>query len=523
MVTETPARGASLRRDGARLRRWARVLLLAAACALVSGCATPYLLQAAAGEWRLLHRRQPIDSLLADASTPPALRSHLEEVRAAREFASSELGLPDNASYRSYADIGRPYVVWNVVAADEFSVEPKRWCFPVVGCVAYRGYFGERRAREYANALAVRGFDVVVDGVPAFSTLGRFADPVLSSMLPYGDDALAATIFHELAHQLLYLRDDTEFNEAFATTVENAGLERWLTHQGAAERLRRFRALQADEAAVAGLLANTRARLARLYASGAARDEMRARKAEAFTALAAGIRALERREGVGYPLYDQWIAEGLNNARLVSVSTYFGCLPGFSRVLERSGGDLKRFYAAVRELARLPRAQRHARLCVSPVGEMAALVVRRAASAGDRPIGRRSIRIEVGRQQREHRPRLDAEPSTAVLAAHRIEGERAEVVEGEGLAGQQPQDEALQPCDDIGQRDDPTGEPRHACREAHDLFEGQHLRAAQLIGLTRAAVPIERAQQGLDDIEDADGREASPGAGERQYSGAEAQ
>src|SRR5438876_7211762 len=229
MVTETAARGARDPGDAAGVVRGVRALLLGAACVLLSGCATPYLLQAASGEWQLLHRRVPIDSLLADPRTPPALRGHLEEVRAAREFASRELHLPDNASYRSYADIGRPYVVWNVVAAPEFSAEPKRWCFPVAGCVAYRGYFHERRAREFAAALAVRGFDVAVDGVPAYSTLGRFADPVLSSMLRYGDDELAATIFHELAHQLLYVRDDSQFNEAFASTVEDEGLERWLS------------------------------------------------------------------------------------------------------------------------------------------------------------------------------------------------------------------------------------------------------------------------------------------------------
>jgi predicted aminopeptidase len=367
MVTETPACGASDRGGAARVVRSFRVLLLGAACALLSGCATPYLLQAASGQWQLLHRRVPIDSVLADPHTPPALRAHLEEVRAAREFASRELHLPDNASYRSYADIGRPYVVWNVVAAPEFSVEPKRWCFPVAGCVAYRGYFRERRAREFAARLAVRGFDVAVDGVPAYSTLGRFADPVLSSMLRYGDDELAGTIFHELAHQLLYVRDDSEFNEAFATTVEDEGLERWLEHQGATERLRQLRERQADAAAFAGLMAQARARLARLYASDAPRDEMRMHKAAAFATLAADMRALEHQQGVSYPLYEEWIAEGLNNARLASVSTYFGCLPGFRRVLAESGNDLTRFYAAVRELARAPRAQRHARLCNPPV------------------------------------------------------------------------------------------------------------------------------------------------------------
>ena len=348
-----------------------RALLLAAACTLLYGCGTLYLMQAASGQWQVLRERVPIETLLADPHTPPALRAHLEEVRAAREFASRELGLPDNKSYRSYADIGRPYVVWNVVAAPEFSVSPKRWCFPIAGCVAYRGYFREQRAREFAAALAVRGYDVSVDGVPAYSTLGRFADPVLSSMLRYGDDELAATIFHELAHQLLYVRDDSEFNEAFATTVEDAGLERWLNSQGASQRLQQLRERQEHAAAFVSLLAQSRSRLALLYASGVARDEMRAGKAQILGTLAADIRALELREGASYPLYEEWIAEGLNNARLASVSTYFDCAPGFTRLLAQAGDDLARFYAAARELARQPRALRHARLCTAPQANIA--------------------------------------------------------------------------------------------------------------------------------------------------------
>ena len=261
-------------------------------------------------------------------------------MRAAREFASRELGLPDNKSYRSYADIGRPFVVWNVVAAPEFSVHPRRWCFPVAGCVAYRGYFHKARARDFALSLEAQGFDVALDGVPAYSTLGKFADPVLSSMLRYGDDQLAATIFHELAHQLLYVRDDSEFNEAFATTVEDAGLERWLAQQGAPQRMQRFRAAQADEAAFVALLARFRGELAGLYASGAAPAEMRERKAAILARLAADIRALERSQGGGYALYEEWIGEGLNNARLASVATYFDCVPGFRRLLAESGGDL---------------------------------------------------------------------------------------------------------------------------------------------------------------------------------------
>ncbi len=311
----------------------------------------------------MLHERVPIEQVIADPDTTPAVRAHLEEVRAARQFASQELALPDNDSFRSYADIGRPYVVWNVVAAPGYSVRPKHWCFPVAGCVAYRGYFHEQSAREFALGLEAQGFDVAIDGVPAYSTLGKFADPVLSSMLRYGDDDLAATIFHELAHQLLYVRDDSAFNEAFATTVEDVGLERWLAHQGAVRRMQAFRESQQREQELMRLLASTRARLEELYASERPRPQMAVLKAEAFTQLAADMRALERREGGAVPLYEDWIARGLNNARLASVATYFECVPGFMRLLHEQDDDLPRFYAAARRLAAQPRAERHARLC----------------------------------------------------------------------------------------------------------------------------------------------------------------
>jgi predicted aminopeptidase len=339
---------------------------LAGACLLLPGCGTLYLTQAAHGEWSVLHAREPIDKVLADPHTPPELRARLTQVRAAREFAVSELGLPDNDSYRSYADIGRAYVVWNVVAAPEFSVEPRRWCFPVAGCVDYRGYFHEREARDFALELEAQGFDVVVEGVPAYSTLGKFGDPVLSSMLRYSDDELAATIFHELAHQLLYVRDDSEFNEAFAITVEDTGLERWLAHQQQTARMQTFREDQAHEQAFLELLAHTRAQLVRLYASGVPHAEMRERKAQAFARLATDMRALERRQGETYPLYEEWIAAGLNNAHLAAVATYYNCVPGFVRLLEREDNDLERFYAAVRELAKEPRATRHTQLCAQP-------------------------------------------------------------------------------------------------------------------------------------------------------------
>src|SRR5579862_1268349 len=309
MLTETPGRG---------------VLLAAAACTVLSSC---YLMQAAVGQYRVLHARAPIDALIAAPATDPKLRARLTEVHAAREFASRELGLPDNASYRSYADIGREFVVWNVVAAPEFSLQPRHWCFPVAGCVAYRGYFHEQRARQLALELEARGFDVVVEGVPAYSTLGRFADPVISSMLRYDDDELAATIFHELAHQLIYVKNDSEFNEAFATTVEEVGLGRWLEFRGAAQRIGRFREEQRQEAALLALLAPARVRLAALYASAVSAGEMRERKRALLAQLGVDVGDLERREGVHYPVYDQWIAAGLNNAQLASLATYYACVP----------------------------------------------------------------------------------------------------------------------------------------------------------------------------------------------------
>jgi predicted aminopeptidase len=407
-----------------------RALLTGALCGLLGGC---YLMQAANGQYRLLHARVPIDTLLADPGTPPELRARLTEVHAARTFASHELALPDNDSYRSYADIGRPFVVWNVVAAPEFSLQPKRWCFPVAGCVAYRGYFHEQRARDLALELEARGFDVVVEGVPAYSTLGKFADPVISSMLRYDDDELAATIFHELAHQLIYVRNDSEFNEAFATTVEEVGLTRWLERQGEAQRIGRFHTEQEREAALLALLKAARARLAALYESGAPVAELRERKRQLLAELAADIRALERRQGVHYPVYDEWIAAGLNNAQLAAVATYYDCVPGFKRLLATENDDLARFYAAVRELAKQPRDERHALLCgVQSPG----LAVR--GPAQQRELRLRVVAAEVGGQHGQHVLRLDPESRATVLLAHTVDGERMEVVEREGLTGQQP-------------------------------------------------------------------------------------
>jgi predicted aminopeptidase len=274
------------------------------------------------------------------------------------------LGLPDNKSYRTYSDIGRSYVVWNVVAAPELSVTPVHWCFPVVGCVAYRGYFKEKSARDFGAHLRARGFDVVVEPVPAYSTLGRFADPVLNTMIEYGDTELAAIIFHELAHQLLYVAGDSSFNEAFATTVEEQGLKRWLISRGQLEELRRYEASRVRQLQYLTLFRRTRAQLASLYASKVPADTMRERKHALLEQLAKDMRSLEqsqhRRSG-----YDDWLEQGLNNAHLASLATYYDCVPGFERMLQEQNGDLERFYAAVRELSHQPKAQRDAAVCTA--------------------------------------------------------------------------------------------------------------------------------------------------------------
>jgi len=342
--------------------RCLRLLGLIAPLATLAGCGTLYLAQAAQGQWRVLRARQPIIRVVQSPQTPPELRARLIELRDAREFASRELGLPDNGSYRSYADIQRRFVVWNVVATPALSVRPLHWCFPIAGCVAYRGYFSERRARDFALTLRSRGYDVTVGGVPAYSTLGHFADPVLSSMLPYGDTELAAMVFHELAHQLVYVAGDTEFDEAFAVTVEQVGLERWLRVRARQQDLELYRAQRAEQTEFVALFRQGRERLARLYRLQLESQAMRQRKQILLDGLSSDIRALGRKYG-GQTLYGEWLKEGLNNAHLVSVASYYDCVPGFEWLLAQQHGDLAAFYAAVRRLAGRPRAERHAQLC----------------------------------------------------------------------------------------------------------------------------------------------------------------
>jgi predicted aminopeptidase len=337
--------------------RAAFVVILVAAAA--SGC---YLLQSVEGHLSLMSKREPITRVIARESTPPALRSQLEAVAAIRDFAIRELGLPDNGSYRSYADVGRRYVVWNVVAAPEFSVDAKEWCYPIVGCVAYRGYFVEARARGFAAKLRGQGLDVEIGGVAAYSTLGHFNDPVLSTMMDWNDVELAAIIFHELTHQLLYVSDDSSFNEALATTVEEEGVRRWLRAQGRDADLAERAVQQQHYLKVIELLNATRAELRAIYAGGLPPLAMREKKRAAFAALRASFAALKAGWG-GHAPFEAWFAEDINNAHLASIATYFDCVPGFERELKAAGGNLPAFYARVRVLAKLDQEKRDSSVC----------------------------------------------------------------------------------------------------------------------------------------------------------------
>jgi predicted aminopeptidase len=341
----------------------AAVVRVSAAVALITcfsgGC---YLLQSAQGHLSLMAKREPIAEVIDKPDTPPALRSQLQAVTSIRDFASRELKLPDNGSYRTYADVRRPYVVWNVVAAPEFSVEPKESCYPIVGCVAYRGYFVEKRARRYADQLRARGLDVVVGGVAAYSTLGHFDDPILNTMTDWNDVELASIVFHELTHQLLYIPNDASFNEALATTVEEEGVRRWLQQQGREKDLAQHLLEQQRYVQVIGLLNATREQLRDLYASGEPVEQMRSDKKATLSTMRESYAGLKAEWG-GHAPFDAWFAGDINNAHLASIATYYTCVPGFQRELAAVNADLPAFYRRVKQLAKMDQKTRDELVC----------------------------------------------------------------------------------------------------------------------------------------------------------------
>nr|NLU59606.1 aminopeptidase [Pseudomonas sp. BIGb0427] len=326
------------------------------AIGLLSGCASvSYYGQLASGQWQLLQARQPVAELVADPATDSKLRQQLLHAEQARAFASAQLKLPDNRSYRVYADIGRPFVVWNVFATPELSLEPQTHCFPIAGCVAYRGYYNQGAARGAAALQKQQGLDVYVGGVEAYSTLGWFDDPILSSMLGWGDERLATVIFHELAHQRVYVQDDTAFNESFATFVEQEGTRQWRAARGLPTLVED--GSQQREQFVALVLAS-RERLKALYAAPLTEPAKRAGKQAEFERLRREYRALRDNQWGGVGRYDAWINAPMNNAKLLPFGLYDQWVPAFAQLFAEVGGDWQVFYQRVEAFGRLPLEQR---------------------------------------------------------------------------------------------------------------------------------------------------------------------
>jgi predicted aminopeptidase len=329
---------------------------------LLAGCDTAgYYVQAVKGQAEMWHATRPIEDVIADPAAPDALKRRLEQVRRIRDFASSELGLPSNSSYRGYADLKRPYVVWNVFAASTLSIKPRQWCFPIAGCVAYKGFFSRAEAEALAADLKRAGEDVFVSGVPAYSTLGYFNDPVLNTFIHYPPAELSRLIFHELAHQVAYARDDTAFNESFAVAVEREGVRRWMLAHGSAAELAAFHQSQERRAGFYVIAAKYRRRLEEAYASELPAQEKLGQKKAIFADMAVEYGALKQSWG-GFKGYDRWLGEDANNASLASIAVYTQLVPAFQALLDSLAGNLPSFYAEARRLAELPKNEREARL-----------------------------------------------------------------------------------------------------------------------------------------------------------------
>ncbi len=344
------------------MKQW---LLMVALVLANAGCALntdlPYYWQSARGQLAVLHQARPIDELLAQPALEPRLRQRLALARDIRRFASRELGLPDNGSYTRYADLGRPFVVWNIFAAPELSLQLKQWCFPVAGCVSYRGYFDRQQAEADASRLREQGWETYVAGVPAYSTLGWFDDPLLNTFIHYPEAELARLIFHELAHQVVYLKGDSAFNESFATAVEEAGVERWLAAHGDAGMRTRYAEFSQRRRQFVELLRRHRGRLELVFGGSGPELQRREAKQQAFQTLRAEYEALKLEWG-GFAGYDRWFAQPLGNAHLAAVATYTVWVPGFRRLLAEQGGDLPRFFELVRRLTDEPSDVRTRRL-----------------------------------------------------------------------------------------------------------------------------------------------------------------
>ncbi|WHZ10379.1 MAG: PUTATIVE ZINC PROTEASE PROTEIN [Burkholderiaceae bacterium] len=350
----------------ARAMRAARLAALLALLLGLGGCANlGYYWQSVSGHLQLMRSARPVSEWLADPATPPALKRRLELAQRIRRYAVTALDEPDNASYHRYADLHRSAAVWNVVAAPEFSLTLKTWCFVVVGCVSYRGYYDEAAAEREAAGLAADGLEVSVYGVPAYSTLGWMnwagGDPLLNTFIDYPDGELARIIFHELAHQVLYVPGDTVFNESYATTVERLGAAQWLVDEGTPAEREQYARVEARRSAFRALTMATRAELAQIYASfgpeAVDRSAELAMKKEAMKNFRQRYAELKSSWG-GYAGYDRWVA-GANNAAFGALAAYDTLVPDFEALFAHEGRSWPRFFAAVKKLAKLPKDERN--------------------------------------------------------------------------------------------------------------------------------------------------------------------
>ena len=347
-----------------------RLWLVLIAAGLLSGCTTVgYYWQSVSGHMQMLNAARPVADVLSDPQTPEALKARLALSQRIRSFAATELQLPDNASYKRYADLRRPAVVWNVVAAPEFSLTLKTWCFPVAGCIGYRGYFNEADARAEAAQLQGEGLEVSVYGVPAYSTLGKLdwlgGDPLLNTFINYPEGELARLIFHELAHQVMYAADDTMFNESFATAVERLGSQRWLVANASQVAKDEYAALDARRQQFRALTAATRHDLTQIYLQNTPpAQQIRAQAApksivmQKFKADYAQLKQSWNGTPQSTTVYDGWVARA-NNASFGAQAAYDELVPGFEALFEAGGKDWQRFYDAVKRLAALPKSERH--------------------------------------------------------------------------------------------------------------------------------------------------------------------
>jgi len=360
-------------KKASRIQKSLIILALVLLIIGLSGCETvSFYGQAIKGQYQLVAGQQPIDELLEDAKTEPRLKKQLQLLQGLRAFADKELKLPVDNHYRKYVDVHRPYVVWNVEAAPEFSMEPKSWWYPLVGSLEYRGYFSKRAAQHYAATLRKKGSDAYIGGASAYSTLGWFKDPVLNTFIFDPEPDLAETIFHELGHQRVFARGDTDFNEAFATTVGQEGARRWLRAKGDTNAFEHYEAELRRNNDFVHLIMDARQELEILYGDERTEagkikaskkphelppDQLRERKKAIFERLQKRY-AKAKADWGGDTEYDDWFSRELNNAQLNSVAAYYDLVPGFEQLLKLNGDDLEKFYDAAERLSKKPKKER---------------------------------------------------------------------------------------------------------------------------------------------------------------------